>query len=50
MSWNLTFRNSRNSSRVSWEFDLRSSNKQPLYATASSMSRVRLNALINIGN
>jgi ribosomal protein S27E len=37
-------------SRLSWEFDLRSGNRERLYATASCLSRVRVRALISTGN
>jgi hypothetical protein len=44
------FRPGRKLSRLSWEFDLRSSNRERLYATASCLSRTRVNALSSIGN
>ncbi|MCL5281731.1 MAG: hypothetical protein M1376_17675 [Planctomycetes bacterium] len=37
-------------SRLSLEFDLRSSNRERLYATASCLSRTRVKALSSIGN
>jgi hypothetical protein len=37
-------------SRLSWEFDLRSSNRARLYATASCLSRTPVNALSSTGN
>jgi hypothetical protein len=37
-------------SRLSLEFDLRSSNSGRLYATASCLSRTLVNALSSIGN
>jgi len=37
-------------SRLSWEFDLRPSNRGRLYATASCLSRVLVRALMSTGN
>jgi hypothetical protein len=37
-------------SRLSWEFDLRPSNRRRLYATASCLSRVQVRALMSTGS